>query len=70
LEEPNRVFYSKYVFERCVGKLLKERSDNIPIIVSVRKKLKFENLLWFLQLAITRDIEVYQTGFVSYKGKS
>jgi c-di-GMP-binding flagellar brake protein YcgR len=70
LKEQNRVFYSKYVFERCVGKIVKERSDNIPIIVSIRKKLKFENLPWFLPLATTRDIEVYQTGFVSYKGKS
>lgn len=70
LEDPNKVFYSKYVFETCVGKLVKESSDNIPIIVSVRKKLKFKHLQWFLPLATTRDIEVYQTGFVSYKGKS
>jgi c-di-GMP-binding flagellar brake protein YcgR len=70
LEDPNKVFHSKYVFERCVGKLVKESSDNIPIIVSVRKKLKFEHLPRFLPLATTRDIEVYQTGFVSYKGKS
>lgn len=70
LEEPNKVFYSKYVFERCAGKLVKESSDNIPIIVSVRKKLKFEHLPWFLPLATTRDIELYQTGFISYKGKS
>ena len=69
LEDPNKVFHSKYVFERCAGKLVKESSDNIPIIASVRKKLKFEHLPWFLPLATTRDIEVYQTGFVSYKGK-
>jgi len=70
LEDPNKIFYSKYIFEKCAGKLVKESSDNIPIIVSVRKKLKFEHLPWFLPLATTRDIEVYQTGFVSYKGKS
>jgi c-di-GMP-binding flagellar brake protein YcgR len=70
LEDPNKVLYSKYVFERCAGKLVKESSDNIPIIVSVRKKLKFEHLPWFLPLATTRNIELYQTGFVSYKGKS
>jgi hypothetical protein len=23
LEDPNKVFYSKYIFERCVGKLVK-----------------------------------------------
>ncbi len=70
LEDPNKVFHSKYVFERCAGKLVKESSDNIPVIVSVRKKLKFEHLPWFLPLATTRDIELYQTGFISYKGKS
>ncbi|MCI4458332.1 MAG: PilZ domain-containing protein [Thermocrinis sp.] len=70
LEDPNKVFHNKYVFEKCAGKLVKESSDNIPIIVSVRKKLKFEHLPWFLPLATTRDIEVYQTGFISYKGKS
>lgn len=70
LEEPNKVFHSKYIFEKCAGKLVKESSDNIPIIVSVRKKLKFEHLPWFLPLATTRDIELYQTGFISYKGKS
>jgi c-di-GMP-binding flagellar brake protein YcgR len=70
LGDPNKVFYSKYVFERCAGKLVKESSDNIPIIVSVRKKLKFEHLPWFMPLATTRDIELYQTGFISYKGKS
>jgi c-di-GMP-binding flagellar brake protein YcgR len=70
LEDPNKVFYSKYIFERCAGRLVKETSDHIPIIVSVRKKLKFEHLPWFLPLATTRDIELYQTGFISYKGKS
>lgn len=70
LEDPNKVFHSKYVFERCAGKLVKESSDNIPVVVSVRKKLKFEHLPWFLPLATTRDIELYQTGFISYKGKS
>jgi c-di-GMP-binding flagellar brake protein YcgR len=70
LEDPNKVFHSKYVFEKCAGKLVKESSDNIPIVVSIRKKLKFEHLPWFMPLATTRDIELYQTGFVSYKGKS
>jgi len=70
LEEPNKVFHSKHIFEKCAGKLVKESSDNIPIIVSVRKKLKFEHLPWFIPLATTRDIEVYQTGFISYKEKS
>ncbi|WP_448584077.1 flagellar brake protein [Thermocrinis sp.] len=70
LSEPNKLFYSKYVFEKCAGKLVKENSENIPIIVSARKKLKFEHLPWFLPLSTTRDIELYQTGFISYKGKS
>jgi hypothetical protein len=70
LGDLNKVFHSKYVFERCAGKLVKENSGNIPIVVSVRKKLKFEHLPWFLPLATTRDIELYQTGFISYKGKS
>jgi len=70
LSEPTKLFYSKYIFEKCAGKLVKKNSENIPIIVSVRKKLKFEHLPWFLPLSTTRDIELYQTGFISYKGKS
>jgi len=70
LSEPSKLFHSKYVFEKCAGKLVKKNSENIPIIVSVRKKLKFEHLPWFLPLSTTRDIELYQTGFISYKGKS
>ncbi|WP_448587850.1 flagellar brake protein [Thermocrinis sp.] len=70
LDEPNKLFYSKYVFEKCAGKLVRKNSESIPIIVSVRKKLKFEHLPWFLPLSTTRDMELYQTGFISYKGKS
>jgi len=70
LSEPSKLFHSKYVFEKCAGKLIKKNSENIPIIVSVRKKLKFEHLPWFLPLSTTRDIELYQTGFISYKGNS
>ncbi len=70
LREPNKVFHSKYVFERCASMLAKENLDNIPIVVNLRKKLNFEHLPWFLPLATTKDIEVYQTGFISYEEKA
>jgi len=70
LDDPSKLFHSKYVFEKCAGKLAKMDLDNVPIIVSARKKLKFDHLPWFLPLSTTRDIDLYQAGFISYKEKS
>ena len=70
LDDPNKLFHSKYAFEKCAGKLVKMDSENIPIVVSARKKLRFDHLPWFLPLSTTKDIDLYQTGFISYKEKS
>jgi hypothetical protein len=32
LGDPNKVFHSKYIFERYAEQFVKESSDNIPII--------------------------------------
>ena len=45
LEDPNKVFYSKYIFERCAGKLVKESSDNIPIISTEGVKVCFNRFV-------------------------
>jgi hypothetical protein len=66
LENPEEVFHNRCMFERCAGRLVKENVENIPIIVSIREKLRFR---CHLPLDTTKDIELYQTGFVVYKGK-
>ena len=45
LEDPNKVFHSKYVFERCAGKLVKESSDNIPIISTEGVRVCFKRFV-------------------------
>ena len=45
LVDPNKVFHSKYVFERCVGKLVKESLDNIPIISTEGVKVCFNRFV-------------------------
>ncbi|MCS7171454.1 MAG: PilZ domain-containing protein [Aquificaceae bacterium] len=65
-KEPMRILQSKAVFERCVSKLVREDISKIELITSTRKKLKFDSIPWFLPLSSTRDIDLYQTGFVTY----
>ncbi|MCS6957252.1 MAG: PilZ domain-containing protein [Aquificaceae bacterium] len=65
-KEPMKILQSKAVFERCVSKLVKEDLSKIELITSTRKKLKFDSIPWFLPLSSTRDIDLYQTGFVTY----
>lgn len=66
LEDPKKVFHNRGMFERCAGRLVKENVDTIPIIVSIKEKLRFR---CHLPLDTTKDIELYQTGFVVYKGQ-
>jgi len=67
-KEPIKILQSKAVFEKCVNKLVKEDISVIEMIPQIRKKLKFDSLPWFLPLSNTRDIELYQTGFLSFEG--
>ncbi|MFN3598659.1 MAG: flagellar brake protein [Aquificaceae bacterium] len=70
IKEPNKVLQSKGIFERCASKLIKEDVSRTNTITQIRKKLSFEDLPWFLPLTSTRDIEFYQTGFITLDNKA
>lgn len=67
-KEPVKVMRVKSAFEKCVSKLVKEDVSLIDRISRIRRKLGFDSLPWFLPLSSTRDIDIYQTGFLSYEG--
>ncbi|MFN7065017.1 MAG: flagellar brake protein [Aquificaceae bacterium] len=69
IKEPNKILQSKAVFEKCASKLIKEDISKADTITQIRRKLKFETLPWFLPLTSTRDIELYQTGFITFDDK-
>ncbi|RMH80700.1 MAG: PilZ domain-containing protein [Acidobacteria bacterium] len=69
-KEPVKVFQSKGIFERCVSEIVRENSSKIDMISTIRSKLRFNTLPWFLPLSTTREIDIYQTGFVTYKGNA
>lgn len=64
-KEPVKVLQVKAVFERCINKLAREDVSKIDLITEARKKLRFDTLPWFLPLTSTRDIDLYQTGFIT-----
>lgn len=66
LKEPLKVFQNKAAFEKCIGKLVREGDAQTEVISQIRRKLSFEKIPWFLPLTTTRDIELYQTGFITY----
>jgi c-di-GMP-binding flagellar brake protein YcgR len=66
-KEPAKIIHSKAVFERCISKLVKEGFQDFERIGIMRKKLRFDNLPWFLPLSSTRDIDLYQTGFITFE---
>lgn len=66
IKDPTKVFENKATFEKCVGRLIKEDKANAEVITQIRRKLRFEAIPWFLPLTSTRDIELYQTGFLIF----
>ncbi len=70
LEEPQKLYSSKVLFEKCVSKIVRQDPSKIDMVGVIRRKLRFDFLPWFLPLTTTREIDLYQTGFVVYKGNS
>lgn len=64
---PSKFLISKPVFERCVSFLVKKNPSNIDLINKIRKKLHFDYVPWFLPLTTTRELDLYQTGFLTYE---
>ncbi|MCS6998569.1 MAG: PilZ domain-containing protein [Aquificaceae bacterium] len=67
VKEPIKALQNKAVFEKCVNKLVREDLSRIESISQIRKKLRFDSLPWFLPLTTTKDIDLYQTGFVTFE---
>ncbi len=69
-KEPIKVLQTKAVFEKCVSRLVREDASRMEMVTKIRKKLKFDSLPWFLPLSSTRDIDLYQTGFITYENNA
>ncbi len=69
-KEPIKILQTKAVFERCISKLVKEDASKIEMVSQLRKKLRFDSLPWFLPLSSTKDIDLYQTGFITYENNA
>ncbi len=69
-KEPTKIMQAKKVFERCISRLVKEDASKIEMVTHIRKKLKFDSLPWFLPLSSTKDIDLYQTGFITYENNA
>jgi len=64
---PGKFLTSRPVFEKCVSFLVKKDSSKIDLINTIRKKLNFDYVPWFLPLTTTRELDLYQTGFLTYQ---
>ncbi len=60
---PTVIFENKVFFEKVVDQIVKSGDPNeIRLIPSIRSKLRYDTLPWFIPLSTTRDIDLYQTG--------
>ncbi len=66
--DPQMVFENKPLFERIVTKIVKDKLGEVHLIPSIRAKLRFDTVPWFLPITTTRDIDLYQTGKIVVDG--
>lgn len=66
LKKPVDVIQNKTAFELCMRKLVRENPSIAESIAHIRKRLRFDSLPWFLPLTGTKDIDLYQTGFLAF----
>ncbi len=59
-----KLFETKPLFEKVVNKIVNEEIDKVNLIASIRRKLNFDTIPWFIPLSNSREIDLYQTGFV------
>ncbi len=60
--DPQMVFDNKPLFEKIVTKIVNEDIEGVNLIPSIRSKLRFDTVPWFIPITNTRDIDLYQTG--------
>jgi len=60
--DPQMIFDNKSLFEKVVTRVVRENVAGVRLIPSIRAKLRFDTVPWFIPLTNTRDIDLYQTG--------
>jgi c-di-GMP-binding flagellar brake protein YcgR len=60
--DPQMVYENKPLFERVVSRIIRENIAGVRLIPSIRAKLRFDTIPWFIPITSTRDIDLYQTG--------
>ena len=68
--DPQMVYENKPLFERIVSRIIQENMSDVRLIPSIRAKLKFDTIPWFIPITNTRDIDLYQTGKLIIDGVS
>lgn len=63
---PTLIFSNKKAFEITASKILKSNPSFRGLIPSIRHKLGFEKIPWFLPVSGTRDIDLYQIGKIIF----
>ena len=66
--DPQMVFENKPLFERVVSRIIHENISGVRLIPSIRAKLRFDTIPWFIPITSTRDIDLYQTGKIVIDG--
>ncbi len=60
--DPQMIYDNKSLFEKVVTRVVRENFAGVRLIPSIRAKLRFDTVPWFIPLTNTRDIDLYQTG--------
>ena len=60
--DPQMIYENKSLFERIVSKIVHQNLGGVRLIPSIRSKLRFDTVPWFIPITNTRDIDLYQTG--------
>ncbi len=60
--DPQMVYENKPLFERVVSRIIRDNIEEVRLIPSIRAKLRFDTIPWFIPITSTRDIDLYQTG--------
>ena len=59
-----KLFETKPIFEKVVNEIVKKEIEKVSLISSIRRKLNYDSIPWFIPLSNSREIDLYQTGFV------
>ncbi len=66
--DPQMIYENKTLFEKVVSRIVRENLVGVRLIPTIRAKLRFDTLPWFIPLTNTRDIDLYQTGKLDVDG--